>query len=270
MTNPKISVILTCHDRPHMVRRAIDHIINQSFQDFELIIVDDCSKDSLKFEELEFGTLDFKVIRNETNIGANKSRLKGLQISRGEYVCFHDDDDYWMADKLKRQYNFLEKNPQYHLITAYAETKTKVLKFPVRPSVFSLSIHNCIGSFSIPMIRNSKILDAALDNDLDNAQDWHVWRNIRKYHKVATLEEVLVFFDDGAHDRISSVKNIDQYYSSYLKVALKDSPNLIIKLHHQSIANYHLSNNISKTLFWGILTTILRVYVKFRLYIEER
>ena len=269
MDHPKVSVILTFHDRPDMVKRAINHIILQTFQDFELILVDDCSKKTLPLDDIEFGNLVVTNIRNKINLGANQSRLKGLKISKGEYVCFHDDDDYWMPEKLKKQHDFLVKNSDYHLITAYAQANKKVLRFPKNPSAFSLSIHNCVGSFSIPMIRKSDILLESLDNNLTNAQDWNVWRSISKSHKIGSLEEILVFFDDGAHDRISSIKNIKQYYSSYLKVALKDSPNIFIKSYHQSLANYHRSDRWFKTYVWGFIAMILRAYTKIRLSVEE-
>jgi len=270
MNRPKVSVILTFHDRPDMVKRAIKHLILQSFQDFELILVDDCSEKPLALGDIEFGSLVVTHIRNETNLGANKSRLNGLKISKGDYICFHDDDDYWMVDKLKKQLDFLVKNPDYHLVTAYAQANKKVVKFPKRPSSFSLSIHNCVGSFSIPMIRNSDTLRHSLDNNLTNAQDWNVWRNISRHYKVGSLEEILVFFDDGAHDRISSVKNIEQYYSSYLKVALQDSPNALIKYYHQSLANYHCSDVLIKTYLWGFVTLFLRGYIKIALLVEEQ
>lgn len=269
MSQPEISVILTFHERPEMVKRAINHIIQQSFHDFELILVDDCSKKRLRLGDIDFGGLPVTNIRNETNLGANQSRLRGLKLSKGKYICFHDDDDYWMESKLEKQYDFLEKNHEYHLITAYAQANKKVVKFPKKPTSLSLSVHNCIGSFSIPMIRNSDILRQSLDNNLTNAQDWNVWRNIIKDHKVGTLEEILVFFDDGDHERISSVKNIKEYYSSYLEVALKDSPNFLIKSYHQSLANYHCSNSLIKTYVWGFFTLILRAYTKIRLSIGD-
>ena len=270
MKLPKVSVILTFYNRSEMVRRAIKNIVNQSFQDFELILVDDFSYEPLTLDGTDFGGLSVKNIRNNANLGANQSRLNGLKISKGKYVCFHDDDDYWMLDKLEKQYNFLEQNTDYHIVTAYAQANKKVVKFPDNPSSFSLSIYNCVGSFSIPMIRNSDILYQSLDNDLTNAQDWNVWRNISKHHKIASLEHILVFFDDGIHDRISSVQNIKQYYSSYLKVALMDPPDFLIKYYHQSLANYHCSDIFIKTYVWGFLTMVLRGYINLRSWVEER
>ena len=269
MTTPKVSIILTFHNRPEMVKRALKKITLQTFQDFELILVDDYSSLPLRLEDINFGEIQVNCIRNKTNLGANQSRLNGLKLARGKYICFHDDDDYWMKTKLEKQFNFLESRPNFHLVTAYAQANKKIVKFPLNPSLFSLSIYNCIGSFSIPMIRNSNILYSSLDNNLTNAQDWNVWRNIVKYHKVGTLKDVLVFFDDGLHDRISSIKNINQYYSSYLKVALIDTPNNLIKYYHKSLANYHRSESIIKKCIWGFIMFILRAYIKMRLMNQE-
>ena len=270
MVTPEVSVILTYHNRPKMVQRAIKNIIHQSFQDFELILVDDFSSDPLPMDEIDFSELNVTFIRNSTNVGANQSRLNGLNISNGKYVCFHDDDDYWMNDKLEKQYEFLEKNPNFHIVTAFVQANNKIIKFPIRPSIFSLSIHNCVGSFSVPMIRKSQLLFDSLDNSLTNAQDWNVWRTIRKYHEVASLEDILVFFDDGTHERISSVKNVNQYYSSYLKVALVDSPNILVKSYHKSLASYHCSDKLINRLIWGFITLFLRRYVKFKIWVEDR
>ena len=250
MKFPRVSVILTFHNRSKMVRRAINNIIGQSFQDFELILVDDFSYEPLILDDTDFGSLSVRNIRNKTNLGANQSRLNGLKISKGKYVCFHDDDDYWMVDKLEKQYNFLEQNPEYHVVTGYAEANRKIVKFPNRPSWFSLSIYNSV------------------DNNLTNAQDWNVWRNISRHYKIATVGQILVFFDDGIHDRISSVNNIEQYYSSYLKVALVDPPNVLIKYYHQSLASYHCREKGFRKILMGFIYFILHKYIKIRLKLE--
>ena len=122
-----------------------------------------------------------------------------------------------MTDKLFKQVKFLDNNPEYYIVSAYAKTKAKVIKFPPNPSSFSLSIYNAVGSFSIPMIRTTNLLAKSLDNDLTNAQDWHVWRVFRRYYKIAVLNS-FSFLDDGTYDRISSAKmlsNIFYFKSSF-------------------------------------------------------
>lgn len=252
-----------------MVYRAISKILNQSIKDFELILVDDCSKKPVAIEEFDFGDIKHTYIRNDVNKGANQSRLKGLKMSKGEYVCFHDDDDYWMREKLEKQLKFLEENLDYFLVSCFAKTNNKVLEFPLRPTKTALSIHNCIGSFSIPMIRKNEILYKSLNNNLSNAQDWNVWRNIQRNYLVAALPETLVFFDDGMHERISSKKDNKEYYSAYLKVALADNPNILIRYYHKALSAYHCSEGNLKKYFYGFITLLLRCYVKTKLLFEK-
>ncbi|MAS82684.1 MAG: hypothetical protein CMF45_08345 [Legionellales bacterium] len=265
---PEISVILTFHNRPDMVKRAIQHIINQSINCYELILVDDFSATAISLSDINFGDIALTHIRNEVNLGANQSRLIGLRLAKGKYICFHDDDDYWMEEKLEIQLNYLNKNPNVHVVSCYARTNSKILKFPSEPSSLALSIHNCVGSFSIPMIRNTNLLESFLNNDLTNAQDWHVWRSLKKHYLISTVPKVLVFFDDGQHDRISSAKNIDAYYSSYLRVALIDTVDILLRAYHYSLVKYHCSHTFFFRLCWGGSTFILRRYVKLRLWLE--
>jgi glycosyltransferase involved in cell wall biosynthesis len=140
MTKPSISVILTFYNRPKMVKRAISKILNQTISDFELIIIDDCSKKPLILNKLFLKKKKITYLRNRKNIGANRSRLRGLKLAKGKYICFHDDDDYWLKNKLKKQFNFLEKNPNYYLVSCFAKNKSKIIKFPINFSYISLSI----------------------------------------------------------------------------------------------------------------------------------
>lgn len=262
-------MILTFHNRHEMVKRAISRILDQSINCFELILVDDCSDEQILLQEFDFKEIQFTYLRNKKNKGANQSRLNGLMKAKGEYICFHDDDDYWMKNKLEKQLNFLEENPEYYLVSSFAKTHNKLLKFPLNPSKTALSIYNCLGSFSIPMIRNNKILNSSLDNNLSNAQDWNVWRNIQKNYLVATIPEILVFFDDGTHDRISSKKNNKEYYSAYLEVALNDCPNILVRYYHMTLSAYHCTEDILIKYFYGFLTLLLRLYIKIKLLFEK-
>ena len=208
---PKVSVILTFHNRPVKVERALKSLASQTFRLFEIILVDDYSEKRPIVPEKALADVRVVQIRNDKNLGANGSRLAGLRLAKGDFICFHDDDDYWFSEKLQKQVGFLESHPEIDLVSCWAQGTKRVLEFPARPSLLALSIHNCVGSFSLPMIRSSRLLGASLDNDLSNAQDWHVWRSLARVGEVAVIQEPLVFFDDGDHDRISNVKNKKKY-----------------------------------------------------------
>lgn len=122
MSNPLVSIVLSTYNRANFVRRAIKSVLNQSFQDWELIIIDDASTDETPEILKKWRKKDFrmKVIRNEKNFwhefGLYPKLNKGIQLAKGKYIARLDDDDYWVdSDKLKKQVNFLETHPDYVL-----------------------------------------------------------------------------------------------------------------------------------------------------------
>ncbi|MBT7600641.1 MAG: glycosyltransferase family 2 protein [Anaerolineae bacterium] len=106
--SPKISVVIPVYNHAHRIGSAIDSVLAQSYQDYEILVVNDGSTDDL-IEVLEkFGGI--KLIDHETNLGRAAARNTGVLASNGEYIAFLDADDQWMPTKLERQISFLEDN----------------------------------------------------------------------------------------------------------------------------------------------------------------
>ena len=105
MINKKsfVSVILPTYNRAHQVGRAIQSVLDQTYQDFEIIVVDDASTDNT--EEVVQGFTDERVgyIRQKENAGAGAARNIGIQLSQGDYIAFQDSDDEWLPEKLEKQ-----------------------------------------------------------------------------------------------------------------------------------------------------------------------
>ena len=105
MKNPTVSVIIPTYNRAHLMGRSIQSVLNQTYQDFELIIVDDGSTDNTDDIIKEFQKKDgrIKYIRHEKNKGGSAARNTGIKAARGEYVAFQDSDDEWLLEKLEKQ-----------------------------------------------------------------------------------------------------------------------------------------------------------------------
>ncbi len=128
MNSPFFSVIIPLYNREKTISRAIDSILNQTFQDFELIIVDDCSTDNsaTKVREYQLQDSRIKYIKNEINLERCISRNKGIQSTNGRYICFLDSDDYHLLFHLETFYRKIkeEKEPKAFLFTsAWNETE---------------------------------------------------------------------------------------------------------------------------------------------------
>lgn len=115
--NLKVSVIIPTYNRANLLPRAIQSVLNQTFQDFELIVVDDGSTDNTKKIVAEFQKKDrrIKYIWQENSGGASKPINTGLKVSQGEYIAFLEDDDEWLPEKLERQLGVFQNSKKENL-----------------------------------------------------------------------------------------------------------------------------------------------------------
>src|SRR5215510_14681170 len=108
---PKVCVITPTHNRAEFLRSAITSVLNQTFQDFEIVIIDDASRDHTQEVIANFSDARIKVIRNQISKGAAGARNIGLINTSCEYIAFLDDDDEWLPEKLKIQISLLDNSP---------------------------------------------------------------------------------------------------------------------------------------------------------------
>ena len=109
---PLVSVIMPYYKKIDFVKNSINSVLNQSFQNFELILIyDDTNLADLEIIENEFkNNSKLKIIKNNKNFGAGISRNIGISKSSGEIIAFIDSDDFWLQQKLEKQLNFMNLN----------------------------------------------------------------------------------------------------------------------------------------------------------------
>lgn len=168
-----VSVITPTYNCGEYIATTIESVLNQSYQNWEMIIVDDCSTDNTK-EIIEiYVKLDnrIKYYLLETNSGAAVARTKAMDLAQGKYIAFLDSDDLWTEDKLERQLTFMENNGYNFTCTAYEQidetnnqlkkiikVKTKtdyngvLLSCPVGNSTVMYNVEK-LGKFVVPNIR---------------------------------------------------------------------------------------------------------------------
>lgn len=100
-----ISIIMAAYNAEHTIEQAVASVLNQTYTNFELLIIDDCSKDNTLSIAENFGQKDrrVKIIKNEKNSGVSYTRRHGLEQANGEWIAVLDSDDAWTADKLEKQ-----------------------------------------------------------------------------------------------------------------------------------------------------------------------
>jgi glycosyltransferase involved in cell wall biosynthesis len=119
MKIPKVSIILPVYNGAQWIAKSIGSALGQTFNDFELIVLNDCSSDDSEKIILDLLKSDSRIIykKNISNFGLARTLNSGIDFAKGEYIARLDQDDEWIdKDKLKKQINFLDNNPDYVLI----------------------------------------------------------------------------------------------------------------------------------------------------------
>lgn len=110
--DPTVSVILPTYNRAHLVGRAIRSVLNQTYQYFEIIVVDDGSTDKTEEIVKSFNDSRIRYIRHDENKGAAAARNTGIKAGGGEFIAFQDSDDEWLPEKLEKQMKVFEETSE--------------------------------------------------------------------------------------------------------------------------------------------------------------
>jgi glycosyltransferase involved in cell wall biosynthesis len=153
------------------IDKCITSVLNQSLKDFEFIIINDGSTDKTKIIIQKYATMDNRIVYlenkiNQTYFNLNHTINKGFNIAKGEYIALLSGDDIWMRDKLKKQYEYLEKNKDIFLVGTSAividEEGKKIGEFKKKNYPAILFKYNLVNSnsfvFSSIMFRNERFL----------------------------------------------------------------------------------------------------------------
>jgi teichuronic acid biosynthesis glycosyltransferase TuaG len=193
-----VSIIMPFYNDKAYVSDSVHSIINQSFKDWELIIIDDCSPQKEAVDELKrVGQLDSRisVLKTPINAGSGKARNMGIKAAKGRYIAFCDSDDWWYPTKLEEQLHFMIEN-EYEFTCSYFEdvyedlTPFFVYKQPLKQSFKDLIKECTLGTGGV--VYDTKRIGKIYMPDLRRAQDWGTWlKIIRKVDYVYTYPKVL-------------------------------------------------------------------------------
>ena len=119
----RVSVLMPVYNvKEEYLRESIESILNQTFTDFEFIILDDCSSNNVEEIVKSYGDDRIRFYRNSENLGIAKSRNKLMDLARGEYSALMDNDDISHPERLKKQVDFLDNNPDISILSTAYET----------------------------------------------------------------------------------------------------------------------------------------------------
>jgi glycosyltransferase involved in cell wall biosynthesis len=197
---PKVSVIIPTYNREKYIVDTINSVLNQTFSDYEIIVVDDGSTDGTE-RVIREQFPDKISYLSKPNGGPASARNMGMRIATGEYIAFLDSDDLWLPEKLEIQIRYMDSNPKCGLIGSWALTfrgtdSSKIedvaLACPETvPTLQRLLLVNCI-LLSTVMARASCIEKAGgFDNSLFVLEDYDLWIRLAMHYELANLPRVL-------------------------------------------------------------------------------
>ncbi|MHB1315297.1 MAG: glycosyltransferase family 2 protein [Christensenellales bacterium] len=161
--NPKVSVVIAAYNLEHCIRDSICSLQDQTFQDFEILVCEDCSMDNTYaiLTELEQEDRRIRVIKNDINSGQALGRNKCFENARGEYIAIQDGDDYSRSNRLERQVAFLDENPQYVFAASLVDTINDNKEIINRPYSFSGEVSKESFLWGQPFIHPTAMFRAA-------------------------------------------------------------------------------------------------------------
>ena len=220
-----VSVIIPYYKKKNSILHSINSVLNQTYNNFEIIIIyDDESKSDLDFIcELKKKDNRISIIQNKKNFGAGKSRNIGIKNAKGEFVAFLDADDIWQKEKLEKQINFMKLNnydithTSYHIIN---ENKD-VIKSRIARNFMHINdlLKSCDIGTSTVIIKKHLISENIKFASLVTKEDFVLWlKLLNNNYKIYALNEVLTLWTKSNSSLSSStIQKIKDGFKVYYK-----------------------------------------------------
>ena len=228
MENSKlVSCIITTYNRPNLVGRAIESVLNQSYKNIEIILVDDHPSESYE-AVIEKYKNEPRLIysRNSKNLRLSASRNAGIKLAKGEFVAFLDDDDTWLPSKLQKQVGFLDENPEYVACTStHIESVSKKTSKAYKSNIYledSLG-YNHLGPPSKILVRKDIAIVTSFDTNANHAEDWDFYLRILTHGPIYVFEEPLIIYDTVHFGRMTTG------FSTLSITEIREKANMTIK-----------------------------------------
>lgn len=220
--SPVLSIVMPVYNRENYIRDAVESILNQTFHDFEFIIINDGSEDNTCAIIESYPDERIKLYHNDRNRGIVYSRNHGLQRASGKYVGMFDSDDIALPDKFERQIQFLESHPDTAMVGAWVKwiddegkPTGKGWKLTAKPEeIPSLMVFRNYFVQSTVVIRREAIPEGGYSEGFDIVEDSKMWFDVARKHKVANIQDYLLLY--RMHDG-----NISDMSDTHRKHSLK-------------------------------------------------
>ncbi len=214
---PKISVILTVFNGGIYIQEAVASILNQTFKEFEFLIVDNASTDGTVAFLESLQDRRIRLIRLPENLGQTRALNRAVQEATGEWIARMDADDIALPERLAQQYAYLSTHPKAAVVGSWVEEinaqgrQLKIMKYPTDPWTIRCHLlsdgnltHRCLAHPSVMFLRSVVLELGGYNEKVSYAQDYDLWTRISRDHEIHNIGRVLFryrAFSDSASRR---------------------------------------------------------------------
>jgi glycosyltransferase involved in cell wall biosynthesis len=249
---PLISVVIPIYNGEETIQETLKSVFDQTFQDFEVIVINDGSRDnSLKvLQEVSESRL---TVYSYPNSGQAASRNRGISHSNGKYIAFLDADDLWTPDKLDAQLKALQNHPKAALAYSWTDYIDEVGNFlqhgrhiTANGNIYEdILVNNFIENGSNPLV-DCKVFSEVgnFDEKLPPAEDWEMWIRIASCYEFVAVPKAQVLYRVTINSSSANIPKQEKQCLKAIDKAFSQVPDSLKPLKHKSLTN------IYKYLFW--------------------
>ena len=287
----KVSAIITTHNRLEYLKKAIESVKKQTYDNLEIIVVDDASNDGTENYCINDKSIKYIRISKEESKGGNYARNIGIDNSNGEYIAFLDDDDEWYPEKITKQVDFLNQNADYGVVYCnrlfsinngiyeYEDIINKSNCGDCSSKIF----YNIIGTTSMLLFRREILLKCRFDEKTKFWQEYDLMIRVCQITKIGYIDEPLILYRQNFLDKnrltnkvdswFENVKYINEKYSKYLeKLSLEEIKLRKIMIYYDAVTRYSIVGDKKKKREYlkkiFLLTHKLKDFIKYILNID--
>ena len=222
---PKISVIIPTYNRGQYITQALESVLNQTFHDYEIIVIDDGSTDNTQEILKKF---EGKIISlRQDNQGISNTRNRGINESHGVYITFLDSDDFWAPDKLEEQVKILDAYPKVGIVYARMPIiNERGEKIGMKPAGVSgknfkelLEVWGDIPTSTVMTRRDCFEKAGLFESPLEPMEDIDMWIRIARFYDLYEIENKVLAYYRRHEEQITSKKT--RVYNGLLRIYTK-------------------------------------------------
>ncbi len=243
----QISVIIPTYNRGKTIKESAKSVLDQTFKDIELIIIDDASSDDT--ESVVKSIRDDRIIYHKLpeNKGAAGARNEGTKLAKGEFIAFHDSDDIWLPEKLEKQLSYIETHPEYDMV--YGKVRiisnegsfdfpNEAVEGDLEGQLYPWLLRRNTIDTPTMFIRKTAFEEAGgFDGSLRCLEDWEFALRFSKDHKIGFLNEVVL-------DSYKSENGVSRNKAAYYETRCK-----MIAMHKESMISLGIFDEVVMDVF---------------------